>query len=72
MEKKPNNQKIKKLTILSLIITISMFLIFSFIKWDLLWIVNINEWNQSDRSAFVFVLFLCQLPSLFITFITHE
>lgn len=40
----------------SLIILTVLYNIAAFIKWDLFWISDINEWLSIHRFAFVFVI----------------
>jgi hypothetical protein len=40
-------------TLISLSISILLYLIASFISWDITWIKNISNWGKSDRVILV-------------------
>jgi len=43
-------------SILSLSITIIIYLFVSFVKWDIEWITSISIWSEDERALILFLL----------------
>jgi len=54
----------KNYWIFSLLISVVLYLLFSFIRWDIKWLLNAGQWSGFDRGMLVFVLIIKELITL--------
>lgn len=54
-------EEMKKYLKLSILISVIMYLLSSFVAWDLTWIKEISNWASHIRFLFVFVVCIQQL-----------